>query len=116
MVTVKPDGTLLVFGERLSRGDSEELFKSMGRALGHGAAVDAIEELEKARKGYPTPFNSAHEGFSIMNEEVDELWDEVRAKQGGDRDPDSMRKEAVQVAAMAMRFIDDVVDGGREQV
>lgn len=60
------------------------------------------------------PFNSAHEGFAVLKEEVDELWDEVRAKQGA-RDIEAMRKEAVQVAAMALRFIVDVCDAGRGQ-
>lgn len=60
------------------------------------------------------PFNSAHEGFAVLLEEVDELWDEVRAKQG-DRDISAMRKEACQVAAMAMRFMMDVCDEERGQ-
>lgn len=61
------------------------------------------------------PFNSAHEAYGVLLEEVDELWDEVKAKQGK-RDLVKMRKEAVQVAAMALRFIVDVCEGGREQV
>jgi hypothetical protein len=56
------------------------------------------------------PFNSAHEGFAILNEEVDELWDEVKLKQGT-RATEDLRAEAIQVAAMAIRFIYDVCDG-----
>jgi glutamyl-tRNA reductase len=58
--------------------------------------------------------NSAHEGWAVIWEELDELWDEVRAKQGA-RDVAKMRKEAVQVAAMAMRFVLDVCDSERGQ-
>ena len=55
-------------------------------------------------------FNSAHEGFAVLKEEVDELWREVKTKHymlGRDK---SMRDEAIQVAAMALRFIVDVCD------
>lgn len=70
------------------------------------AAADVMDELMAALESYPA-FNSAHEGFGILKEEVDELWDEVKVKQGN-RDIEKMRKEAVQVAAMAIRFIADV--------
>lgn len=53
------------------------------------------------------PMNSAHEGFAVLAEEVDELWDHVKVKQG-ERDVPEMTYEAVQVAAMALRFILDV--------
>lgn len=78
--------------------------------------VDAIcEELRKevvfAEANYPA-FASAHEGYSIMLEEVDELWEHVKVKQKN-RNVAEMRKEAVQVAAMAIRFIKDVCDSGK---
>lgn len=56
-------------------------------------------------------FNSAHEGYAVIKEELDELWDEVR-KKGEVRDIRQMRRECVQIAAMAVRFIYDVCDGG----
>lgn len=62
-------------------------------------------ELRSAIKKYPK-FNSPHEGYSILLEEVDELWEEVKIKQGK-RDPEKLEKEAIQVAAMAIRFILD---------
>lgn len=70
------------------------------------APQEAIAELRKAQSAYP-PFNSPHEGFSILNEEVFELWEHVRAKQGR-RNVQEMRKEAIQVAAMALRFAEEV--------
>jgi hypothetical protein len=76
--------------------------------------ADVLAELETALDRFPA-FNSAHEGFAILKEEVDELWEEVRAKQGA-RDVEAMEKEAIQVAAMAMRFVLDVCQGERGQV
>lgn len=82
------------------------------------AAVDGIasevkDELLRAMDNF-APFNSAHEGHSVIEEEFDELWDEIKLKQGA-RDVEAMRKEAIQVAAMAMRFIHDVCDKGQGQ-
>lgn len=53
------------------------------------------------------PFNSAHEGYAVLLEEVDELWDEVKLKQST-RSVDDMYKEASQVAAMAIRIMYEV--------
>lgn len=72
------------------------------------AIAQVTFELNKAIETYPR-FNSAHEGYAVLLEEVDELWDEVRVKQGS-RDIVAMRAEAVQVAAMALRFLVDVSD------
>ena len=77
-------------------------------------AAEVQAELEQATAHF-APFNSAHEGFAVLKEEVDELWDEVKAKQGA-RDLRNMRKKAIQVAAIAMRFVLDICDTGREQV
>ena len=59
-------------------------------------------ELIVAEQNWP-PFNSAHEGFAVLAEEVDELKAHVWTNQKR-RDLFSMRKEALQVAAMALRF------------
>ena len=68
--------------------------------------AEVQQELEAACQKF-RPFASGHEGYAIIAEEVDELWDEVR-KQYGLKRTAAMRKEAVQVAAMAMRFLYDV--------
>ncbi len=70
-------------------------------------ALDAILiEYGKATKRY-CDFHSAHEGYSILLEEVDELWDEIK-KSPVKRDQPAMTKEAIQVAAMALRFLTDL--------
>ena len=67
-----------------------------------------LKEYTQARANWPQ-FNSAHEGFAVLLEEVDELKAHVWAKQKN-RDLAAMRKEAIQVAAMAMRFAVEVCD------
>ncbi len=86
------------------------------REYDHAVAVaneDVLAELVRALR-YP-PMNSPHEGYAVLLEEVDELWAEVKVKQG-QRDLVKLRYEATQVAAMALRFIVDICDGGRENV
>ena len=48
-------------------------------------------------------FNSAHEGYAVLKEEVDELWDVIK-KNGT---PIERKNEAIQVGAMAIRFLID---------
>ena len=62
-----------------------------------------LVEYRRAISQFP-PFHSAHEGYAILLEEVDELWDEIK----GNKKPgayERMRKEAIQVGAMALRFL-----------
>lgn len=65
-------------------------------------------ELDEAITKYP-PFNSANEGYAVILEELDELWEEVR-KPPTQVNLMMMRKEAIQVAAMAARMVTDVTD------
>jgi hypothetical protein len=67
-------------------------------------ALEVARELERAQ-GLYAPMHSGHEGYAVILEEMYELWEEIRL-----RNPrkDKMRAEAIQVAAMAMRFIVDV--------
>jgi hypothetical protein len=66
------------------------------------------DELDGAIRKW-RKWNSAHEGYAILLEEVEELWDEVKRKQSKRR-PNKMRKEAIQIAAMAVRFAMEVCD------
>lgn len=63
-------------------------------------------ELMEAAKHFK-PHASAHESYAVLLEEVDELKAEVWKRQGS-RDYEAMAKEAVQVAAMALRFLTDI--------
>ena len=65
--------------------------------------ADVHKELHEAIETHSL-FTSAHHGYAIILEELDELWDEVKKKKSI-RDVRNMRAEAVQVAAMAMKFI-----------
>jgi len=74
--------------------------------------LDQIKvEVLTAKSKWPT-FNSAHEGYAILLEEVHELWDHVKTHQKN-RNLAAMRMEAVQVAAMALRFATEVCDEER---
>ena len=76
-----------------------------------GISEEAASEAWKASIKWPA-FNSAHEGYGVLLEEVDELKAHVWTNQKK-RDLVEMRKEAIQVAAMAMRFVNDICDSGR---
>jgi hypothetical protein len=73
---------------------------------GQKAMVAVKEELALAQQKFP-PMRSFHEGYAILQEEVDELWTEVKASKP-DSDTARMRAEAIQVAAMALRFVIDL--------
>lgn len=72
---------------------------------------DVLIELRTATTNWPA-FNSAHEAHAVLEEEVEELWAHVKTNQKR-RDLAAMRREAIQVAAMAMRFAFDVCDETR---
>ena len=64
------------------------------------AAADAEGEALRASVKFPE-FNSPHEGYAVILEELDELWDHVRADTGRTFEA---RKECIQIAAMAIRY------------
>ncbi len=85
-------------------------------------ALEVAREYERARTLH-APMHSPHEGWAIIREEVDELWDLVKAYKGPKpgngnqfvnrqvfQQRRDMRAEAVQIAAMAIRFVMDVCD------
>ncbi len=72
---------------------------------------DVRIEIELARALY-RPMASAHEGWAVLREEVDELWEEVK-KKPSKRNTGAMYSELVQVAAMAQRMAEDIVLSGK---
>ncbi len=65
-------------------------------------------ELDRARRLHG-PCRSLHEGYSVILEELDEFWDEVR-KRRELRIPERCIAELVQVAAMCQKVAEDVLD------
>jgi len=77
----------------------------MTSELRHARLLEALDhELSSARRTFPD-FNTGHEGYAVIQEELDELWEAVKAK-GTPRF--RLADEALQVAAMALRFIEDL--------
>lgn len=69
-------------------------------------AIEAVsKEVRKATLKHP-PLNSIFEAYGVILEEVDELFEEVRPDRGRSTEA---QKEAVQIAAMGVRTILDVV-------
>lgn len=62
-----------------------------------------LEELDRATQKFG-PIASAHEGYAVIQEEVDEFWAGVKTK---GTTTAALRGELVQVAAMALRTIHD---------
>ena len=67
--------------------------------------VEVGNEVRRGMTKFPKPQNSPHEGYAVLLEEVDELWDHVKQNTGRGVEA---RKEAIQVAAMALRYIYEV--------
>ncbi len=60
------------------------------------------KEYLNAKDYFPT-FNSLHEAYAVIKEELDEFWEVVKLNQ--QKNPDRIedaRKEAIQIAAMAL--------------
>jgi hypothetical protein len=68
---------------------------------------EVLTELRKATNTHGH-FHSGHEGYGVIAEELDELWDDVKAAKASTSYPEQTRREAIQVAAMAMRFALDL--------
>jgi len=60
------------------------------------------EEYYKASRKF-NKFNSAHEGYAVLLEEVDELWVEIK-----NNNSILFAPEAIQIGAMALRFLVDI--------
>jgi hypothetical protein len=72
----------------------------------HDSAIweELADEIDRAMT-YHATMHSPHEGHSVIREELDELWEHVRADTGRSIEA---RHEAMQIAAMALRYIFDL--------
>jgi hypothetical protein len=63
-------------------------------------------ELGRARDEHDD-YNSAHEAYSVILEELEEFWAQVKRKKAK-RDRVEMRNELVQIACTAVRAVSDL--------
>ena len=71
-----------------------------------------VREYRRAKAMHPRDYASPHEGFAIVREEVDELWDEIKRNSRHET-----TIEATHVGATILRFLIEVcheVPGGQE--
>ncbi len=74
-----------------------------GTGMDVDTAISLVRaELDRAQAKFAA-FHSGHEGYAVMREELEELWDEIKRN-----DPHRATVEAVQVAAMALRYLVDL--------
>lgn len=64
-------------------------------------------EYKHVRKN-KKPFNSFHESWGVIFEEVDEYWDEVKKKKSA-RDRKNALHELVQIATACQRAAEDLL-------
>lgn len=70
--------------------------------------IDLLQkETEKVRLKNK-PINSLHEGYGLLIEEVDELFDEVKKKRDK-RDKENITLELVQIAGICQRIYEDLI-------
>lgn len=72
----------------------------------HDVLIEVKEELERARAHHGS-MASAHEAYAVILEELDEFKQHVWTKQSK-RDLAAMRAELIQLAAMAVRAVEDL--------
>jgi small nuclear ribonucleoprotein (snRNP)-like protein len=90
--------------------------QALERTFRQATVVHEVQlELANARKLHG-PIRGYHEGYAVILEELDELWEIVKMNthhEGGltrEQKLKMLRKEAIQIAAMAIRFVEDVCD------
>lgn len=66
------------------------------------ALMDVKEEIERALIKFPGMPASGHEQYAVILEELDELWEHVKANTGYSN---KAYDEAKQVAAMAVKYM-----------
>ena len=71
------------------------------------AIIEIKQELNNAETSYD-PFHSEHEGVAIIREEYLELEKEIFKKRSN-YDHDKIRKGAIHLGAMVLRFLQDCV-------
>lgn len=82
------------------------------KTLTDRVAYEISNELENIPERYQKNFNSTHEGYAVILEEVRELEQEVffgeKRAESSALHKARMREECVQIAAMCVRFIQEL--------
>jgi restriction endonuclease S subunit len=65
-------------------------------------------ELQRAKARFPNRINSFHEGYGIILEEFDELWDEIK-KNETTRSPAMIQSEGIHVIITVIRMLQDLI-------
>lgn len=68
------------------------------------ATQEVLTEVRRAKTMFKENFVNQHEGYAVILEELDELWEEVKKNQRN-YNITAQRKEAIQCAAMCIRFV-----------
>ena len=66
-------------------------------------AEEIDHEVQRAER-HGKHFASLHEAYAVILEEVDEVW-QIALQKRRERDPAELRKELIQVAAMAVKAL-----------
>lgn len=67
---------------------------------------EVMSEYVRARKKFG-PFDNAHEGYAVILEELEEIWDHIRCN----ANYSEMELEVIQLATMAFAFWLELVQG-----
>jgi len=94
----------------LLKEDDQPSLNISSDALIQKVMQEVTEEYKRAASKF-APMHSAHEGWAVIKEEFDELWNAIMKN-----DAVNMHEEAVQVSAMGIRFLIDVVYANRKEV
>lgn len=87
--------------------EEKTMWKIVGLEQGRAILLREIsEEVERAKR-HGEKFASLHEAYAVLLEEVDEMWDITRMKRR-DRDAISLRKELIQIGAMAVKALESM--------
>jgi NTP pyrophosphatase (non-canonical NTP hydrolase) len=95
-------------------GNKKEVSHDDYLFFAQSVANQVVNELIRAKGLFPDFYNSQHEGYAVILEEVEELWAEIKKNQR-DYDLQAQRKEAIQAAAMLIRFVVELIDNNNQK-
>jgi len=85
------------------------MWAAVNRSKVDKIAAEFVAEMLKATEKFPS-ITTEHEGYAIILEEMEEMWENIKLNQYKHEDRKKMiRKEAIQVGAMVLRLIYDLL-------